>query len=50
MGKQIFVPSMVSDKVVAYDTDTGRAELAILLRWAGAFCAGRLAGPGVLRQ
>jgi outer membrane protein assembly factor BamB len=24
MGKQIFVPSMVSDKVVAYDTDTGR--------------------------
>jgi len=24
MGKQIFVPSMVSDKVVAYDTDTGK--------------------------
>jgi outer membrane protein assembly factor BamB len=24
LGKQIFVPSMVSDKVVAYDTDTGR--------------------------
>lgn len=24
MGQQIFVPSMVSDKVVAYDTDTGR--------------------------
>lgn len=24
MGKQIFVPSMVSDKVAAYDTDTGR--------------------------
>ena len=24
MGQQIFVPSMVSDKVVAYDTDTGQ--------------------------
>jgi len=24
MGKQIFVPSMVGDKVVAYDTETGR--------------------------
>jgi outer membrane protein assembly factor BamB len=24
MGKQIFVPSMVSDKVTAYDTDTGK--------------------------
>ena len=24
MGRQIFVPSMVRDKVVAYDTDTGR--------------------------
>jgi len=24
MGKQIFLPSMVSDKVVAYDTGTGR--------------------------
>ncbi|MCX5643997.1 MAG: PQQ-binding-like beta-propeller repeat protein [Phycisphaerae bacterium] len=24
MGKQIFVPSMVSDKIVAYDTDTGK--------------------------
>lgn len=24
LGKQIFVPSMVSDKVVAYDTDTGK--------------------------
>ncbi len=24
MGKQIFVPSMVSDKVLAYDTDTGK--------------------------
>ena len=24
MGKQIFVPSMVSDKITAYDTDTGK--------------------------
>jgi hypothetical protein len=33
MGRQIFVPSMVSDQVVAYDTDTGKQNWQF-------FCAG----------